>query len=72
MGAAIVTNFSEQAADRIDLHESTTIASFTQLQAMLQPVHNGHDTLVDLGHGDTLTIANVSPSQLHANSFILV
>jgi len=71
MGTAIVTNFSVQAADEIDLH-GTNIANFAELQEMMQPIHNGHDTLIDLGHGDTLTIANVSPNQLHANSFLLV
>ena len=70
MGAAIVTNFSEQAADKIDLQQSA-IANFAQLQAAMQPVHDGHDTLIELNHGDTLTLANISISQLHANNFIL-
>ncbi|HEX5230836.1 MAG TPA: hypothetical protein VFW56_01240 [Bradyrhizobium sp.] len=69
MGAAVVTNFSEQAADKIDLHQST-IANFAQLQAAVQPVHDGHDTLIALNHGDTLTLANISVAQLHANNFI--
>ena len=69
MGAAIVTNFSEQAADKIDLQQ-TTIANFAQLQAAVQPAHDGHDTLIELNHGDTLTLANISVSQLHANNFI--
>ena len=37
----------------------------------MQPVHDGHDTLIELNHGDTLTLANISISQLHANNFIL-
>ncbi len=69
MGAAIVTNFSAQAADKIDLQQSA-IANFAQLQAAMQPVHDGHDTLIELNHGDTLTLANISVSQLHANNFI--
>ena len=69
MGAAVVTNFSEQAADKIDLQQSA-IANFAQLQAAMQPVHDGHDTLIELNHGDTLTLANISISQLHANNFI--
>jgi hypothetical protein len=69
MGAAVVTNFSEQAADKIDLQQSA-IANFAQLQAAMQPVHDGHDTLIELNHGDTLTLANISVSQLHANNFI--
>ena len=69
MGAAIVTNFSEQAADKIDLHQST-IANFAQLQAAVQPVHDGHDTLIELSHGDSLTLSNISVAQLHANNFI--
>ena len=43
MGTAIVTNFSEQAADKIDLQQ-TKIANFAQLQAAVQPAHDGHDT----------------------------
>ncbi|MEO8834551.1 MAG: hypothetical protein ABI407_20265 [Bradyrhizobium sp.] len=69
MGAAVVTNFSEQAADKIDLQQSA-IANFAQLQAAMQPLHDGHDTLIELNHGDTLTLANISISQLHANNFI--
>jgi endonuclease YncB( thermonuclease family) len=70
MGAAIVTNFSEQAADTSGLHQAA-LANLSQLQTKMQPVHNGHGTLVDLGHGDTLTVANVTPDQPPANSLIL-
>jgi hypothetical protein len=69
MGDAVVTNFSALAADKIDLQQST-VADFAQLQAAIQPVHDGHDTLIELNHGDTLTLTNVSVSQLHANNFI--
>ena len=69
MGEAVITNFSDLAADKIDLQQST-ISNFVQLQAAIQPVHDGHDTLIELNHGDSLTLANVAVSQLHANNFI--
>jgi hypothetical protein len=68
-GATIVTNFSDEAGDKIDL-EQTAISNFAELQALMLPKHNGNDTIVDLGHGDNLTIANVAPSQLHVEGFI--
>jgi hypothetical protein len=71
LGTAIVTNFSDEpgVADTFDL-ERTAVANFAELQALMQPARNGHDTFINLGHGDSITIANILPSQLHAEGFI--
>jgi VCBS repeat-containing protein len=70
MGQELLFNFSQQLAnnDRIDLSHFG-IDNFNQLT--LQSVNNNHDTLIDLGHHDSLLLVGISATSLAANEFIL-
>jgi hypothetical protein len=70
MGQEILFNFSQQSGntDHIEL-DHFNITDFNQLN--LQSVNNNHDTLINLGHNDSLLLVGVSASGLHASDFIL-
>ena len=70
MGQEILFNFSQQPGntDQIEL-DHFGISNFGQLN--LQSVDNNQDTLINLGHNNSLLVAGVSTSNLHANDFIL-
>jgi hypothetical protein len=70
MGATAPANISEHAGGKF-VQEHATIENFAELQALMSPNQSGHDTLLNLGHGDVFTIAHVPPGQLHADGFVL-
>jgi hypothetical protein len=72
IGADVIANFSVQAgaADKIDL-SSFHLSDYAELQQLMVPANGGHDTLINLGHGDSILIANIAPSQLTQKDFIL-
>ena len=49
------------------LHEAQT----GQSQSLFQSVNSGHDTLINLGTHDTITLANINLADLHASNFII-
>ena len=40
-------------------------------QPLFQTAHGGHDTLINLGNHDVITLTNVALSALHASDFIV-
>ena len=42
-----------------------------QPQTMFQSVNSGHDTLIELGHHDSITLTDVQIADLHASHFII-
>jgi VCBS repeat-containing protein len=70
IGQEMVFNFSQQSGniDRIEL-DHFGISDFSQLN--LQSANNNHDTLIDLGHNDSLLLVGISATSLHANEFII-
>jgi VCBS repeat-containing protein len=69
-GQEMVFNFNTNsaAADHVEL-DHFGITNFSSL--ILQSVNNNHDTLINLGHGDSVTLVNVHPVDLTSNNFIL-
>jgi VCBS repeat-containing protein len=69
-GENVVYNYANQsgASDKVEI-DGFGIARFNDLA--LQAVNNNHDTLIDLGHGDSITLIGVTASTLHNNDFIL-
>jgi VCBS repeat-containing protein len=74
MGQETVFNFTPDIfnfpIDRIEL-DQFGISNFDQLKPHLQSVNGGHDTLIDLGHNDSLLVVGVNINSLHASDFIL-
>jgi hypothetical protein len=70
MGQEMVFNFSQLTGnmDHIEL-DHFGIADFSHLN--LQSVNNNHDTLINLGHNDSLLLVGVSTNSLHASDFIV-
>jgi hypothetical protein len=72
-----------QATDIIELDGFSSVTSSDQLQAYLseaannqaqplfQAANGGHDTVINLGNNDVLTLANVQLAELHASNFII-
>jgi VCBS repeat-containing protein len=70
-GQELVFNFATSgAADKIDLRNFTTVNAGN---IVLQAINNSHDTLVDLGRGDSVTLIGVQAAQLAdlSNHFML-
>jgi hypothetical protein len=40
-------------------------------QSLFQAANNGHDTVINLGNHDSITLANVQLAELHASNFIV-
>ena len=59
---------SATSVDTLDLKHSV-IENFAELH-LIPPNHNGHDTLVNGGHGVVPTIDHVPLGQLHADGFM--
>jgi len=38
---------------------------------MFQSINGGNDTLINLGHGDSITLSHVQLAALHGNNFII-
>ncbi len=83
-GSVTITNFDQGdggtfnpgQGDTIDLAGETNVHSFSDIQSDAISVDangdadpNGPDTLINFGNGDTLTLDNVTPSQLVAGDF---
>ena len=81
MGNQVIGNFT--AAEKIELDHFASVSDVNQLQALLteaqngqaqsvfQSANGGHDTVINLGSHDTVTIANVHVSDLTAKNFII-
>jgi fibronectin-binding autotransporter adhesin len=69
-GQEVLYNFSQQSGntDQIEL-DHFGISNFSQLT--LQSVNSNHDTLINLGHNDSLLVVGISAANLHASDFIL-
>ena len=81
VGADTIVNAT--AADTIELDGFSAVTSNKQLASLLaeaqagepqplfQTAHGGHDTLINLGNHDVITLTNVALSALHASDFIV-
>ena len=63
-GFSSVTNNAQLAAL---LHDAQT----GQSQALFQSMNDGHDTVINLGNHDSITLMNVHLADLHASNFII-
>ncbi|HXX09385.1 MAG TPA: hypothetical protein VEJ43_15130, partial [Pseudolabrys sp.] len=80
-GANTIVN--AKSADIIELDGFTSVTSTDQLQTYLteaqnhqpqtifQTANGGHDTVINLGNNDVITLTNVQLTDLHANNFII-
>jgi VCBS repeat-containing protein len=65
-GQELVFNFATSGSlDRIDLQ------SFSDVNLNLQSINNNHDTLIDLGHGDSVTLIGVQAAQLVVDQHVI-
>ena len=81
IGADTIVNAT--SADTIELDGFSSVTGNKQLawlfaeaqagvsQSLFQTADAGHDTLINLGHHDVITLANISLSALHASDFIV-
>jgi hypothetical protein len=81
LGANVIANATR--LDTIELDGFSSVTNINQLQTLLaevqnghaQPlfdaVNNGHDTVINLGNHDSITLANVALPDLHASNFIV-
>ena len=80
-GADVVANATTQ--DVIELDGFASVTDANQLQTLLgeaqagqpqsvfQAANGGHDTLINLGNNDSITLTNVQLADLHAANFIV-
>ena len=80
-GANTIVN--AQTTDIIELDGFSSVTSTDQLQTylndaannqaqpMFQAANGGHDTVINLGNNDVITVANVQLTDLHASNFII-
>ena len=80
-GANTIVN--AQTTDIIELDGFSSVTSTDQLQTYLndaandqaqplfQAANGGHDTVINLGNNDVITVANVQLTDLHASNFII-
>jgi hypothetical protein len=69
MGEEMLFNFSQRFGNRDHIElDQFGISNFSQLT--LQAVNNNHDTLINLGHNDSLLVVGVSATSLHTSDFI--
>ena len=81
VGADTIVNAT--STDTIELDGFSSVTSNKQLasllaeaqageaQSLFQTAHGGHDTVINLGNHDVITLTNVSLSALHATDFIV-
>ena len=81
VGADTIVNAT--SADTIELDGFSSVTSNHQLASLLaeaqaglsqplfQTANGGHDTVINLGNHDVITLANVPLSALHASDFIV-
>ena len=81
VGADVIVNAA--SSDTIELDGFSSVTSNNQLasllaeaqagqpQSMFQSANGGHDTLINLGNHDSITLTNVHIADLHASNFII-
>jgi serralysin len=80
MGAEVIVN--PTSAVTIELGGSSSVTDNNQLQTLLHDaqighvqslfeVSNGHDTVINLGNHDNITLTNIQLADLHAGSLII-
>jgi hypothetical protein len=81
LGTDVIAN--AVSSDTIDLDGFASVTSNSQLaellheaqigqpQSLFQSINDGHDTLINLGNHDSITLANVHLADLHAGNFIV-
>jgi 20S proteasome alpha/beta subunit len=81
VGANVIANLG--SADKIELDGFSSVTDSNQLtmllneaqtgqqQSMFQSTNDGHDTVINLGNHDSITLANVHVADLHASNFII-
>ncbi len=81
VGADVIVNAG--SADTIELDGFSSVTSNAQLasllndaqtgqsQTLFQTTNGGHDTVINLGNHDSITLMNVHISELHASNFII-
>jgi len=81
MGANVIANAT--SSDTIELDGFSSVPSTNQLQTLLteaqtgqlqslfETANGGHDTVINLGNHDSITLASVQISALHASNFII-
>lgn len=80
-GTDVIANAT--TSDSIELDGFSSVTSINQLQTLLTEAQNGqaqslfesansgHDTVINLGNHDSITLANVQLAALHASNFII-
>ncbi|KYG21639.1 hypothetical protein SE92_16370 [Bradyrhizobium sp. AT1] len=68
-GADTIVDFLQADADKIDLTGVPGVSSRADIQALA--TQQGSNTVIDFGNGDTLTLLNVTLSNLTAADFVL-
>jgi hypothetical protein len=81
IGAEVVANADSHSTIELDGFSSVTSnaelaallhdAQTGQSQALFQSTNVGHDTVINLGNNDTITLMNVHLADLHASNFII-
>jgi serralysin len=81
-GADVIMNAG--SAETIELDGFSSVTNNAQLamllneaqtgqsQALFLSTNGGHDTVIDLGNHDSITLTNVQIANLHANNFIVI
>ena len=80
-GASTITDAAGTFSIELDgfssLIDNAHLAAFVfeaqngRMQTLFQPANDGHDTIINLGNHDSLTLVNVHISDLHARDFII-
>ncbi|MGE3150003.1 MAG: hypothetical protein AB7K04_13140, partial [Pseudorhodoplanes sp.] len=72
-GAVTITDFSGHAGqgDHIELYNTEVGNSWQTLQGAIHAINDNHDTLIDLGGGNTITLEGVQASTLTVEDFFL-
>jgi hypothetical protein len=81
LGADIIVNAT--SSDIIELDGFSSVTSITQLQthlteaqtgqsqSLFEMANGGHDTVLNLGNHDSITLVNVEVASLHASNFVV-
>src|SRR5262249_28084021 len=54
-----------------ELQSQLTEAQNGQTQSLFESANGGHDTVINLGNHDSITLANIQLTSLHASNFIV-
>ena len=80
-GTDVIAN--AKGSDVVELDGFASVSNINQLQTLLseaqagqsqsifQSANGGHDTVINLGNHDSITLANVKIADLHASNFII-